>query len=158
MKTENVRRFPAQLRVVHRVWPLGKFVYLDRSAGGEYGWLKETRALLISGGKKGKILLAAFADHKPLRCTMATEQCTKVPSAMCPEEVVAAMALKKGITTDGCGLYVAVFPCHWCTLFFARTGITNLYYSRARELDGPPQHMISKFEANNIEVIHVDVQ
>jgi deoxycytidylate deaminase len=150
---------PTQMRLIAPP-PLGEFVYLDRGAGGEYGWLREARALLISGEKgeeKGHILLAAFIDRRPLRCTLQDEQCVKVPSAMCSEDVLAARALRSGVATLGCRLYVTMFPCYWCTLFFARTGITHLYYAYTRDEKSPPQGDLFRLETSEVEVVRVIV-
>lgn len=160
MDTTKVVRFPTQLRVGYRRMPLANFVWLGRGAEGEHGWLSEARALLISGEKgeeKGRILLAAFMDKRPLRCNLRDEQCIRVPEAICAEDVIAARAWRTGIPALGCRLYVAVFPCYWCTLFFARTGITSLYFAHLRDERSLPKDELSRFEHGGVEVIRVTI-
>ncbi|TSC64235.1 MAG: hypothetical protein G01um101491_333 [Parcubacteria group bacterium Gr01-1014_91] len=160
MNTTNVVRFPTKFRVIHRRQSLGNSVLLDRGAEGQHGWLSEARAMLISGEngeEKGRILLVAFMDKRPLRCNLKDEQCIRVPSAMCPEDVIAARAWRTGIASLGCRFYSALFPCYWCTLFLARTGITHLYYAHLRDEKSLPERELSKFEVSGVKVTRVTI-
>lgn len=158
MEVNTVEKFPTQLRVIHRRWPIEHFVRLDYSAGGEHGWLSEARAILISreaGAEKGKILLAAFFDKKPLRCTLVAEQCVRVPRGTCAESVIAARALRTGMQTMGRELFVSVFPRPPWTQFLSRIGITRLYYVHTEDNKSPHESELSVLARAEVEVIRV---
>lgn len=158
--TSNVKKFPVQLRIIHRRWPLGHFVQLDRGAGGEYGWLSETRALLISreeGAEKGTILLAAFFDKRPMRCGVTAEHCIRVPRDLCAESVIAARALRAGIKTLGCELFVTMFPSSTWVQILSRIGITRLYYVHTEDNKSPREADLATLALTEVEAIRVSL-
>lgn len=93
-------------------------------------WIHEVGALLLLN--KG-VLLAIFNTRAPsphdARHSLGVGQCIESWNSLCPETCLAAEAIRRGIMSTGCDLYVRVFPCAPCARFWAHTGIRRLYYA-----------------------------
>lgn len=93
-------------------------------------WINDVGAILLLNGG---VLLVVF-NHRPpspydARHSLGAGQCIKSWNSLCPETCLAAEALRRGIVSTGCDLYVANFSCAPCARFWAHTGIKRLYYA-----------------------------
>ncbi len=148
----NVRRLPAQMRVIDCTRPLSDFVHLGPCATGDFGWLQMVGALLTKqGAERGEILLLAF--RKGRGSLLFPGRCIEVPNQTLPEMAIAAAASKRGMPLEGCGLYVTQFPGLESATFFVRAGITDLWYVHAK---GLRQSTLVTLKEAGVRVTHVD--
>jgi dCMP deaminase len=79
----------------------------------------------------------------------------KDPHIVCAihaEASVIAQAASKGISLEGCDIYVTTFPCLICARSLVKVGIGHLYYM-TDYTDGNQAR--SLLEANGIEIVNV---
>jgi dCMP deaminase len=123
-------------------------------------WWRQIGAVLV---KDGHILLSSFNQHMPSeqsaycygdpRSNFEQGQSIEVSTALHAEIGIIAEAARRGISTEGCDLYVTTFPCPPCAYAVADTGINRLFY-----VDG--YSLIAGAEAlqqNGIEIIRVEM-
>lgn len=132
------------------------FGHADRSPD----WWRQVGALLV---KEGNILLSAFNRHVPSeqsayhygdpRSNFEAGQRIDVSGALHAEIGIIAEAARRGISMEGCDLYVTTFPCPPCAYACAYTGIRRLYYADGYSLIAG----VETLEANGVEIIHVEV-
>lgn len=146
----SVVRMPSQLRLASRTPKLGEFVRLDRGAEGEFGWLHRVGALLIEPEEKGKVLVAVFDGPRPFQ--FRGRSAHEIQEMM-PEVALAAVCLRDGIATMGCGLYTRLLPTFQSAVFFSHAGINRFFYAMGKRHSG----VIRALESNGAEVIRVEI-
>lgn len=107
---------------------LGSFINPEL---GISDWINDVGAILLMNGG---VLLVVFSHRTPSpydarHISLGTGQCIESWDSLCPETCLAAEAMRRGIVSTGCDLYVANFPCAPCARFWAHTGIKRLYYA-----------------------------
>ncbi|MHB8914141.1 MAG: deoxycytidylate deaminase [Minisyncoccota bacterium] len=132
------------------------FGHADRSPD----WWRQVGALLV---KERNILLAAFNRHVPSeqsayhygdpRSSFEAGQRIDVSGALHAEIGIIAEAARRGISMEGCDLYVTTFPCPPCAYACACTGIRRLYYADGYSLIAGAETL----EANGVEIVHVEM-
>ncbi|MBU6321052.1 MAG: hypothetical protein KGI78_00020 [Patescibacteria group bacterium] len=121
-------------------------------------WWRQIGALLV---RDGTVLVRAYNRHVPAeqscyvygdpRSQFGPGEQIELSASAHAERSVAAAALRAGICTEGCDLYVQTFPCPPCAYEWAETGIKHLFYSEGYSLvDGAPA-----FQANGVQIIRV---
>jgi dCMP deaminase len=121
-------------------------------------WWRQVGALLV---RDGVVLLSAFNTHVPdeqscyllgdPRSSFEPGERIDLSSAEHAERVIAAAALRRGICTQGCDLYVSTFPCPACAYEWAATGIKRLFYRDGYSLvEGA-----ATLRKNNVSIIRV---
>lgn len=121
---------------------------------------RQIGALLV---KDGKILFSAFNRHVPSdqsvycygdpRSQFDAGQSIDVSSSLHAEMGILAEAARRGISMEGCDLYVTTFPCPPCAHACAFTGIRRLYYAEGYSLITGAETL----EANGVEIIRVEM-
>jgi len=123
-------------------------------------WWRQVGCALV---KDGKILFVAFNKHMPSeqtaylmgdpRSNFDQGASIEVSIANHAERRVQAEAARRGISTEGCDLYVTTFPCPPCAYAWAESGICRLYYRDGySNLEGA--HALL---ANGIELVRVEM-
>ncbi|HVM58791.1 MAG TPA: deaminase [Candidatus Paceibacterota bacterium] len=121
-------------------------------------WWRQVGALLV---RDGAVLVSAYNTHVPAEqtCYMLGDprsgfgpgERIELSAASHAERCVAAAALKRGICTAGCDLYVSTFPCPACAYEWANAGIKRLFYSDGYSLvEGAEE-----FRKNNVKMVRV---
>lgn len=117
--------------------------------------------------KGGEILLEGFNEQLVGEMYCQHGKCSrherglskgKDPHIVCAihaEASVIAQAAGKGISLEGCDIYVTTFPCLICARSLVKAGIKRLYFMTDYS-DGNQAH--SLLGANNIEIINVSKQ
>ncbi len=146
----TVQRLPTRLRVVHSVLPFSNFARLDRHACGQFGWLSSAGALLLEPEEKGRVLLAVFDGQRPF---LFRGRSAHHIEGMSPEAAIAAVCLRDGIATMGCGLYTRRFLSFESAGFFSHTGISRFFYATGRR----HPDVVSVLVKSGAEVIRVSV-
>lgn len=104
-------------------------------------WWRQVGAVLT---KEGRVLLAAFNRHVPSehsaylqgdpRSNFEPGQYIDVSNAFHAEAGIVAEAARRGLSLEGCDLYVTTFPCPPCAYLCAYSGIRRLYYANGYSL------------------------
>lgn len=123
-------------------------------------WWRQIGALLV---KERCVLLSAFNQHVPSeqsaycygdpRSNFEQGQYIEVSGALHAEVGIIAEAARRGISTEGCNLYVTTFPCPPCASACARTGIKKLYYVDGYSLVAGAEVL----QAQGVEIIRVEM-
>ncbi|MFA4846552.1 MAG: deaminase [Patescibacteria group bacterium] len=123
-------------------------------------WWRQIGALLV---KDGKVLLSAFNNHVPSeqsaycygdpRSNFEQGQYIGVSGALHAEVGIIAEAARRGISMEGCDLYVTTFPCPPCAYAVAYTGIKRLYYADGYSLVAGAETL----QAKGVEIIRVEM-
>ena len=123
-------------------------------------WWRQIGALLV---KDKHILIAAFNRHVPSeqseycygdpRSNFEQGQCIDVSSALHAEAGIVAEAVRRGISMEGCDLYVTTFPCPPCAYLCSFTGIKRLYYADGYSLVAGAETL----QAKGVEIIRVEM-
>jgi dCMP deaminase len=122
-------------------------------------WWRQIGALLV---REGEVLIATFNRHVPCeqsaylegdpRSNFEQGQYIECSSALHAEAGIVAEAARRGLSMDGCYLYVTTFPCPPCAYLCAHTGIRRLYYADGYSLVAGAETL----QANDVEIIHVE--
>lgn len=122
-------------------------------------WWRQIGALLV---REGEVLVAAFNRHVPCeqsaylegdpRSNFEQGQCIECSGALHAEAGIVAEAARRGLSMDGCNLYVTTFPCPPCAYLCAHTGIRRLYYADGYSLVAGAETL----QANDVEIIRVE--
>jgi dCMP deaminase len=123
-------------------------------------WWRQISALLT---KDEEVLLASFNRHLPSeqsaylygdpRSNFEPGVCIEMSVAGHAEAILVATAAKRGISMQGCDLFVSTFPCPPCAYTLAFTGIKRLYYADGYALVAGAETLQSR----DIEIIRVDM-
>ncbi|HEY4514731.1 MAG TPA: deaminase [Candidatus Paceibacterota bacterium] len=108
-----------------------------RERGGEsLDWYRHVGAVMV---RDGEILLSATNVHLPNeteayevgdpRSIFKRNLNIEISSAMHSEAGLIAEAARRGIRTEGCGVYVTDFPCPPCAKLIASSGFSKCYYA-----------------------------
>ena len=124
-------------------------------------WWRQIGALLV---RDGKALLGAYNTHFPSehsnylcgdpRSNFEPGQMIDASSALHAEMGVITEAARRGISTEGCDLYVTTFPCPPCAYGAANSGIRRLFYAEGYSLVAGAEALASR----GVEIIRVDMQ
>jgi dCMP deaminase len=124
-------------------------------------WWRQIGALLV---KDGEVLLAACNQHVPHeqsvyllgdpRSNFEAGKCIEVSCAVHAEMVLMAEAARRGISTEGCDLWVTTFPCPPCAYPWSLSGINRLYYADGYSLVAGAETL----QAKNVEIIRVEME
>jgi dCMP deaminase len=108
-------------------------------------------------------LLGAFNQHVPSeqsaylygdpRSNFEAGQCIDMSGALHAEAGLIAEAARRGISTEGCDLFVTVFPCPPCAFLWAYSGIKHLYYVDGYSLIAGAETL----QAKDVEIIRVEM-
>ena len=100
-------------------------------------WWRQIAAALV---KEGVIVLRSHNKHFPTqqsitingdpRSNLDAGEGPGVYTSIHAEASVFAQAAKKGISTDGCDMYVTTFPCPTCARSIAEAGIRRVFYAK----------------------------
>ncbi len=158
----NVFRRPENERVVSvdeldRELMRSAFACANRSPD----WWRQIGALLVNENKS--VLLAAFNQHVPSeqsaylygdpRSNFEPGQRIDVSGALHAEAGIVAEAARRGLSMEGCDLYVTTFPCPPCAYLCSFTGIKRLYYTDGYSLVAGAETL----QAKGIEIIRVEM-
>ena len=123
-------------------------------------WWRQIGALLV---KEGKILLFSFNRHVPNcqsaycygdpRSHFTQGEHIEISGALHAEAGIVAAAAQKGISMEGCDLYVSTFPCPPCAFLCASTGIKRLFYKDGYSLVAGAEAL----QAKKVEIIRVEM-
>lgn len=129
-------------------------------AGRSPDWWRQVGAML---SKDGTVLLAACNKHQPSeqsaylygdpRSNFEQGVGIEVSVSGHAEVLLLAEAARRGIKTEGCELYVNIFPCPPCAYPVSHSGIYRLYYAEGYSL----LHAADALDARNIEIVRVDM-
>lgn len=124
-------------------------------------WWRQIGALLL---RDGEVLLGAYNTHFPSehsnylrgdpRSNFEPGQMIDASSALHAEMGVITEAARRGISTQGCDLYVTTFPCPPCAYGTANSGIKRLFYADGYSLVAGAEALKSR----GVEIIRVDMQ
>ncbi|MBU6388446.1 hypothetical protein KGQ72_01035 [Patescibacteria group bacterium] len=124
-------------------------------------WWRQIGALLVD--ESGGVILAAFNHHVPSeqsaycygdpRSNFEPGQCIDASIAAHAEAVLVAVAAQRGISMEGCDLYVTTFPCPPCAYLCSFTGIRRLYYVDGYSLVAGAEAL----QAKDVEIIRVQM-
>ena len=123
-------------------------------------WWRQIGALLV---KDGRTLLTAFNQHVPSeqscycygdpRSNFEPGQSIEISGAAHAENLLIAEAARRGISTDGCDLYVTTFPCPPCANGLSFTGIKRLFYADGYALVAGAETLQSR----GVKIIRVEM-
>jgi dCMP deaminase len=123
-------------------------------------WWRQIGALLV---RDGQVLLGTFNRHVPNeqsayhygdpRSNFEAGQCIDVSSALHGEIGIVAEAARRGLSMEGCDLYVTTFPCPPCASACAFTGIKRLFYAEGYSLVAGAETL----QAKGVEIIRVEM-
>ena len=123
-------------------------------------WWRQVGALLA---RDGTPVLVAFNAHMPAeqsaylmgdpRSNFGPGERIEVSGALHAEVGLIAEAAKRGISMEGCDLYVTTFPCPPCAYACAKTGIRRLLYAGGYSLLAGAEAL----ESRGVEIVHVDM-
>lgn len=123
-------------------------------------WWRQIGALLV---KDGRILLSAFNRHVPSeqsaycygdpRSNFEQGERIEVSGALHAEVGIIAEAARRGLSMEGCDLYVTTFPCPPCAYACAFTGIKRLFYADGYSLVAGAETL----QAKGVEIIRVEM-
>ena len=123
-------------------------------------WWRQIGALLV---KERCVLLSAFNQHVPSeqsaycygdpRSNFEQGQYIEVSGALHAEVGIIAGAARRGISMEGCDLYVTTFPCPPCAYACAYTGIKRLFYVDGYSLVAGAEVL----KAKGVEIIRVEM-
>jgi dCMP deaminase len=122
-------------------------------------WWRQIGALLV---RNGEIILSAYNTHRPSeqsayllgdpRSNFDAGEHTDLSLALHAEGSIIAQASRRGISTEGCDLYVTTFPCTYCAPLVAESGIRRLYYADGySRIEGA-----AALRSRGIEIIRVE--
>lgn len=121
-------------------------------------WWRQIGALLV---KDKEVLIASFNQHVPCeqsaylegdpRSSFEQGQSIEVSAALHAEAGLVAEAARRGLSMEGCDLYVTTFPCPPCAYLCAHTGIKRLYYADGYSLIAGAETL----HANGVEIVRV---
>lgn len=131
-----------------------------REASRSPDWWRQIGALLV---KDGVVVLTAFNQHVPSeqsaylygdpRSNFEPGQSIDVSGALHAEAGIVAEAARRGISMEGCDLYVTTFPCPPCAHLVAFSGIKRLFYADGYSLVAGAEVLQSK----EVEIIRVQM-
>ncbi|MDD3531217.1 MAG: hypothetical protein PHV99_01340 [Candidatus Pacebacteria bacterium] len=121
-------------------------------------WWRQVSAFLV---REGVVLLAAFNGHHPHeqscyvlgdpRSCFGPGERIDLSAAGHAEAALASAALKRGICTVGCDLYVTTFPCPACAYLWSESGIKRLFYADGYSLIAGAEDL----QRNKVQIIRV---
>ncbi len=121
-------------------------------------WWYQVCALLV---RDGNVLLYAFNRHRPSeqscyvfgdpRSCFGPGERVDLSAAGHAEAALASAALKRGICTVGCDLYVTTFPCPGCAYLWSESGIKRLFYADGYSLIAGAEDL----QKNKVQIIRV---
>ncbi len=124
-------------------------------------WWRQIGALLV---KDGTVLLAACNTHLPSeqsaylmgdpRSNFGPGEFIDASLAAHAEASIVAVAANRGISTNGCDLYVTTFPCPPCAGSVALAGIRRLFYIDGYSRVDGATSLVSR----GVEIIRVEMQ
>lgn len=123
-------------------------------------WWRQIGAFLV---QDGRTLLTAFNQHVPSeqsqycygdpRSNFEQGQSIEVSGALHAEVGIIAEAAHRGISMEGCDLYVTTFPCPPCAYAVAQTGIKRLFYADGYSLVAGAEVL----QAKGVKTIRVEM-
>lgn len=123
-------------------------------------WWRQIGALLI---KDGKVILKTHNKHLPSESTplfsgdprsnFDAGEHIELSSVLHGEAGIIAEAARRGISLEGCSLYVTIFPCPNCAKLIAASGIKKVFYSKGYSLLDA-ENIFKTFE---VELIKVEI-
>ena len=104
-------------------------------------WWRQVGAVIV---KDGKIIISGYNKHLPTNFSpyingdprnnfdagIRIDLCTSIHA----EAASIAVAAKKGISLDGCSIYITTFPCPTCARLLSESGIKKVFYSKGYSL------------------------
>jgi dCMP deaminase len=138
-----------------------KFIRTARGIGERSSdWWRQVGSLLV---RDGEVLLVGFNQHFPSeqspylygdpRSNFSPGQRIELSSALHGEMDIVTQAARRGISTDGCDLYVTTFPCPGCAYACSRLGLNRLFYAEGYSLIAGADSL----RAQGVELIRVDM-
>lgn len=131
-----------------RNMPLRYFLSFDSD---HLSQLKKAGAILFKVEEK-VALLAAFKNKDPMNIFIPN-LCIDIPRKMTPGIALAAEALRRGMSTVRCGLYVEQFPRWQEVPFLAQIGLQMLLFREGHT----DRDSVALFTKNFVQITRVDV-
>lgn len=121
-------------------------------------WWRQICAMLV---REGEVLLWACNGHRPSeqscyvlgdpRSCFGPGERVDLSAAGHAEAALASAALRRGIHTVGCDLYVTTFPCPGCAYLWSESGIGRLFYADGYSLIAGAEDL----QKNKVQIIRV---
>lgn len=124
-------------------------------------WWRQVCAKLV---RDGAPLITAINRHRPAeqscyvlgdpRSCFGPGECIEVSASGHAEPAVAAEAMRRGICTVGCDLYVTTFPCPPCAYLWSESGIKRLFYIDGYSLISGAEDL----KKNGVQIVRVALE
>lgn len=133
------------LKLISAVKPLSRFVCV------EYHLKPMNRASAILF--KDEVPRIGVFERRNPKHIFIPGQCVMLSGSLCPEDRIFIEALRRGIWTLGCGLYVKKYPCASCAEKIVLSGIRLLCHAE-KSRAGDAEKIL---KTNGVQVVHVYV-